>query len=149
MALRPTIDLFLTDKEIAVAGVSRDPKKFGNILFWTLKNKGYKVYPVNPNTDDIEGNICYRKLKDLPVEVKNLLVTTSKNDTENIIREAIDKGFRNIWIQNGCETDKAIKLAKDNHINLVSGVCILMYADPKGFHKFHQVLAKWFGKYEV
>ncbi|HEY4788541.1 MAG TPA: CoA-binding protein [Bacteroidales bacterium] len=148
MRLRPTINLFLTGKQLAIAGVSRDPKKFGNLLFWTLKSKGYHVFPVNPNATVIGDNVCYRNLKDLPVEVENLLIVTPKKDTEKVMKEAIERGFKNIWIQNGCETAEAIKLAHNNHINLVSGCCILMYANPKGFHKLHQMVTKWIGKYE-
>lgn len=148
MSLRPFIDQFLTSKKIAIAGVSRDPKKFGNLLFLTLLNKGYEVYPINPNADDIEGHTCYHHVKELPEDVKFLLVATNKDDTELVVREAIEKGLKNIWIQNGCESDAAIKLAHDNKINLISSCCILMYAGPKGFHKFHMVLSKWIGKYE-
>jgi len=84
----------------------------------------------------------------LPMEVKDLLIATAVKDTDDVIKEAIDKGIKNIWIQNGSETASAIKMAQDNHINLVTGACFLMYAEPKGFHKFHQVVAKMFGKYE-
>jgi uncharacterized protein len=148
MSLRPIINQFLTSKKIAIAGVSRKPKKFGNILYWTLVHKGYEVYPVNPHADTIEGNTCYHHLKDLPADVEYLLITTNKEDTETVVKEAIEKGFKNIWIQDGCETEEAIKLAKDHSVNLISNCCILMYAAPKGFHKFHQVITKWIGKYE-
>ena len=148
MNQRFTIDEFLTNRKIAIAGVSRDPKKFGNVLYCTLKNKGYEVYPVNPNIDTIDDCACYRHIKDLPTEVKDLLVVTAAKDTDYVVKEAIDKGIKNIWIQNGSETESAIKLAKDHQINLVTSACILMYAEPKGFHKFHQVVAKMFGKYE-
>jgi len=148
MRLRPTINQFLTSKKIAIAGVSRDPRKFGNVLYWTLVKKGYDVYPINPNADTIEGNICYH-LEELPEDIKSLLVATSKNDTESVIKDAIEKGFKNIWIQNGSETEAAINLAKEKEINLVTHCCILMYAEPKGFHRLHEMVSKLIGKYEV
>lgn len=148
MSVRSTIDEFLTSKKLAIAGVSRDPKKFGHILYCTLKKKGYQVYPVNPSADIIDGCVCYRNISDLPTEVKDLLVVTATKDTDMVIKAAIDRGIKNIWIQNGSETYNAVKMAMDNHVNLVTGMCILMYAEPSGFHKFHQVLAKVFGSYE-
>lgn len=148
MSVRATIDEFLTSKKLAVAGVSRDPKKFGHVLYCTLKNKGYEVYPVNPSTDIIDGCICYRKVTDLPRDVNDLLIATATKDTDAVIKDAINKGIKNIWIQSGSETYSAVKMAMDNEVNLVTGMCILMYAEPSGFHKFHQVLAKVFGKYE-
>ena len=148
MSKRDTIDEFITSKKIAIAGVSRDPKKFGHTLYCTLKDKGYEVYPINPNADTIEGSSCYHQISDLPSDVKSLLVVTAQKDTDIVMKAAIDRGFKNIWIQNGCETTDSIRIANENNINLVSGCCILMYAQPSGFHKFHQTLAKWFGKYE-
>jgi predicted CoA-binding protein len=148
MSKRVIIDEFITSKKIAIAGVSRNPKKFGHLLYCTLKDKGYEVYPVNPNADSIDGCLCYQKIADLPDDVKNLLVTTARKDTDIVVKEAIDKGFKNIWLQSGCETSDSIRIANENHVNLVFGCCILMYAQPTGFHKFHQVLSRWFGKYE-
>lgn len=148
MGKRAIIDEFITSKKIAVAGVSRDPKKFGHVLYCTLKDKGYEVFPVNPNADTIEGCACYHRMEDLPGDVENLLVATAQKDTDLVLKEAIDRGFKNIWIQSGSETSESLRMAAESHINLVFGCCILMYAEPSGFHKFHQVLAKWFGKYE-
>jgi predicted CoA-binding protein len=48
---------FVKDKEIAIAGVSRDPHKFGNIAYKTLKSKGLSIYPINPNTDKLDNAI--------------------------------------------------------------------------------------------
>lgn len=138
---------FVKDGEIAVAGASRNPKKFGNIVLKTLKSKGLHVYPLNPNTDQIEGDTCYRNLKDLPANVKNLVVLLKPSQTEKIVREAISNGIKKVWIQQGSETAEAVKTAKEAGITLISGKCILMYADPSGVHKFHMRINKLFGKY--
>ena len=149
MNSRTTINLFLNNKTLAVAGVSRNPKKFGNMVYRTLKEKGYRILPINPNADSIEGDPCFRSIADLPSDISMLLVVTHKRDTADIIKQAIEKGFRHVWIQHGCETEEALQIAQENNINLVSGACIMMYADPKGVHKFHQLLAKWFGAYHL
>lgn len=147
MIRRPVIDLFLNDKNIALAGVSRDPKKFGNVVYKTLLKKGYTTYPVNPNAETIEDKKSYKNLAELPEEVKSLLIVTNKKDTEKVMEAAVSKGVKNIWIQRGSETEKAIKIAKENHINLIWGICILLYTNPSGFHRFHECIAKLFGTY--
>lgn len=138
---------FLNDKEIALAGVSRNPKKFGNAVYKTLKSKGIKIYPVNPNVDLIEDEICYRSLNDLPAHVKNLLILLKPSETEKILKEAISRGIKKIWIQQGSENATVVELANEAGITLITGKCVLMYADPTGFHKFHMRLNKLFGKY--
>jgi predicted CoA-binding protein len=147
MNSRQTIDIFLQEKKIAIAGVSRDPKKFGNIMFRTVKEKGYAPIPVNPKGGTIDEIVCIDSIANLGSDIHNLLIITHKRDTKKVLEEAISKGINNIWIQNGCETKEAIKIAEENNINLVSKACFLMYAKPKGFHRFHQTLAKWVGRY--
>jgi predicted CoA-binding protein len=149
MNSRTTINLFLSNKTLAIAGVSRNPQKFGNVVFRTLKEKGYRILPINPNTDSIDGGPCFHSIENLPADVSTLLIVTHKHETAGVMQKAIDKGFRHIWIQRGCETEEALQLANENNINLVSKACIMMYADPKGIHKFHQMLAKLFGAYQV
>lgn len=147
MNSRTIIDQFLNAKTIAVAGASRNPKKFGNIVCKTLSEKGYQLIPVNPKAESINGIPCVHSISELPAGVGNLLVVTNKNKSRDVVQEAIQKGLKNIWIQNGCETTEAIELAEKNQVNLTSKACIIMYADPKGFHKFHQRIARFFGQY--
>lgn len=148
MNSRTTINLFLGSKTLAISGVSRNHQKFGNMVFRILKEKGYQLFPINPNADAIDGTTCYHSVKDIPSDITTLLIVNHKKDTAGVLKEAIEKGFRHIWIQRGSESDEALQLAQENNINLVSKACFLMYANPKGFHKFHQTLAKLFGSYQ-
>lgn len=138
---------FVADKDIAVAGTSRNPKKFGNVVYQTLKSKGLNIYPLNPNVDAIGSDACYRSLQDLPANVKNLVVLLKPSETEKIIKDAIAKGIQKVWIQQGSESADAVKIAKDGGLSVITGKCILMYANPTGFHKFHMRMNKLFGKY--
>jgi len=147
MEIRAIIDKFLQNKKLAIAGVSHNPRKFGYLVFKTAKEKGYFVTPVNPKGGIIDGIPCVESVTNLSEDIHNLLITTHKKDTARVVEEAIAKGIRNIWIQNGCESDESIRIAREHNVQLVSGVCFLMYAWPKGAHKFHQTLTKWFGRY--
>jgi hypothetical protein len=147
MNTRKKIDIFLNDRNLAIAGVSRNPRKFGNIIFRSLREKGFSITPINPNGGRINDVTCLESLADLSEENKNLLIVTHKRDTRAVLEEALAKGIKNIWIQNGCETEEALKLAMEHDINLVSKACFLMYANPKGFHRIHQIIANWVGRY--
>jgi hypothetical protein len=147
-SMRDTIDRFLYNKKIAIAGVSHNPKKFGYILYKTAREKGYSVIPINPKGGKIDDVTCLQSVAMLDSDILQLLIATNKRDTVKVVEEAIAKGIRNIWIQNGCESNEAIKIAKENNINLIYKECFLMYAWPKGIHKFHQVISNWIGKYK-
>lgn len=145
-ATRSSIESFLATRKIAVAGVSKDQKKFGHIVFKTLIEKGFEIFPINPTTDMIASTPCFRNVSALPVNVHNLLILTPRKQTHEVVAEAVRKGIDHIWIQRGSETRETVDLIKAHKINLITGECILMHADPvTGIHKFHRTLKKLFG----
>ena len=66
MAKKSLVEMFLTQSTLAIVGVSRNDKKFGNVIFRELSAKGYKILPVNPNAERIGEERCYPSLKALP-----------------------------------------------------------------------------------
>jgi len=148
MTTMQSINSFLEQDKIAVAGVSRAKQKFGNAIFRELNKKGFEVYPVNPNMDNYQGRKCYHTVSELPEGVSALVINTKNDTTLNLIEEAKAKGIRNIWLQQGCADKDTLKNLNEPDINIVSRQCILMYADPVGgFHGFHRWLKESFGKF--
>jgi len=141
------IEEFLGSEPIAVVGVSRDPKKFGFAAFKELKEKGMNVIPVNPNATEILGTKVYPDIKALPADVKGLIIVTGKDKTAGIIREAKEKGYKQIWIQQMAGTPEAIKELEGSDINYITGQCILMHYKPHSIHKFHKGFNKFFGRF--
>ena len=142
-----TINAFLEPRKFAFIGLSRDEKKFSRAVFKELKKKGYTMFPVNPNLDEVDGIKCYRDLSELPADVKHALFMTPKENTAGAVENAVHHGFTHIWIQQGAETKEAIDVANENGAKLVSKTCILMHAAPSGVHKFHGAIMKFFGAF--
>ncbi|MDZ7741181.1 MAG: CoA-binding protein [Bacteroidota bacterium] len=139
---------FLEPKKLAVAGVSRNKKKFGHAVFKELREKDFEVFPINPNTSEIEGVKCYPGIRELPEEVECLHIVTPKAQTLDILKEAHEKGIKKVWIQQSSDTPEAIKFAEEHDISLIHKKCILMYAEPvTNIHKIHRILNKFFGLY--
>lgn len=141
------INEFMDAQPIAMVGVSRNPKKFGYTAFKELKEKGMKLIPVNPNASEILGEKAYANVKELPGDVKSILVFTKKDQTAAVVRDAKDKGIKNIWIQQMADSKEAIDTLKDSGINTITGECILMHYKPHSIHKFHGSLKKMFGRF--
>ena len=145
-ATKASIDLFLSSQKVAIAGVSREPKKFGFQVFKQLKEKGFEVYPINPNVDYIDGTPCFRSVSSLPLNVHSLVIITPKNKTRDIVSEAMAKGIDSIWIQQMSDTPEAIELTRAHPVNQITKECILMHTAPvTGIHKFHRNVKRWFG----
>ena len=118
---------FLNKRNIfAVVGASRDPKKYGYQVYKDLKEAGYEVYPVNPNTDRILGERCYPELGDLPTKPDVVDVVVPPKITEEIVKTCKRFGITQVWMQPGSESDVAIKFCNDNGIDLVYGVCVMI-----------------------
>ena len=78
MITKKDIEKFLEPKNLAIAGVSRNPKKFGHLVYEELEKRGYDVYPVNPPPLKLHGENCFRSVSDLPAGVDRLLILTPK-----------------------------------------------------------------------
>ncbi|MBN1822513.1 MAG: CoA-binding protein [Prolixibacteraceae bacterium] len=142
------IEKFLEPKKLAIAGVSRDSKKFGAVVFNDLKKKGFEIYPINPNVDEIYGEKCYRSVDELPTDAERLFIATPKKETAEVIKKAAEKGIKMIWIQLSADTPEAIEIAAEKNIELIYKKCIYMFAEPvESVHKFHRFCVKLFGSY--
>lgn len=140
------IDRFLNCKVIAVAGASRKEKSFSASAITHLWNKGYTVIRINPNF--VENNAVrneFKSVTDLPKKVNNLLVLTNSSQTLEVVKQGIERGIKNIWIQQKSETPEVIALCRANNVNLIYNQCIFMFTQPEGLHKFHYNLKKFFG----
>ncbi|MBP1666991.1 MAG: CoA-binding protein [Bacteroidetes bacterium] len=138
------IEEFIASEPIAMAGVSRNPKKFGFAAFRELKEKGMNIIPVNPNASEIHGAKVFPDIKSLPEDVRGLIIMTSRQKTAGIIKEAREKGIRQIWIQQMAESSEALKELEGSGINYITKECILMHYKPHGIHRFHSAIRKFF-----
>ncbi len=121
------IQKFLKKSNIfAVVGASRDPKKYGYQVYKDLREAGYEVYPVNPNTDKILGDKCYPDLGDLPTRPDVVDVVVPPKITEEIVKTCKKLGITKVWMQPGSESKTAIKFCDENGIDVVHGACVMI-----------------------
>ena len=147
MNTQAVVNDFLAQRSLAVVGVSRGGKKFGNRAYRELKAKGYCLFPIHPKAETLEGEPCYPSLDALPDHVGGVLTIVPPDQTEQVVRDAAAAGIRRVWMQQGAESGEAISFCEENGISVVSGECILMFAEPlKFYHRPHRWLWKLLGK---
>jgi uncharacterized protein len=141
------IEDFVSHNTFAIVGVSRGGKKFGNITFRELSSHGYKLYPIHPRAETLEGVPAYKNFTSLPEKVDGVIIIVPPVQTELVIREAFAAGIRRVWMQQGAESDSAINYCQANGIVAIHGHCINMFAhNTSSYHKFHRGILKFFGK---
>jgi predicted CoA-binding protein len=129
---------FLASRRIAVTGVSRTGQGHGsNVVYQRLRDRGYEVFPINPNTDRVEGDRCYPNLGAVPGGVDAVVIGTRPETAEATVRECADLGIRQVWMHRsmdaGSVSAAATQYGRSHGMTVIDGGCPLMYdpaADP-------------------
>ena len=96
MTSKSTVDEFLAQPTLAVVGVSRDPKAFANGAYKELKEKGYRLLPVNPHMETFDGEACYPSLQALPKPPGGALVMVAPAQAEGVVQDAAAAGIKRV-----------------------------------------------------
>lgn len=144
---------FLAQKNIAVAGVSRNEKRAANFIYKKLRGLAYNVAAVNPNATTVEGDTCYPDLTSIPVKPGAVVIVTKPSITESIVKECAVLGISKVWIHNGIDSKAAsvspaaIEFCKKNGITVIPFGCPMMYCRNADLgHRFMCWLHKLNGK---
>jgi predicted CoA-binding protein len=123
---------FLTHKRVAVTGVSREPGSHGsNVVYRRLRDRGYKVFAVNPNADQVEGDQTYHDLRSIPGGVEAVVIGTRPETAEATMRECADLGIKHVWMHRGpgagSVSVEAAKYGREHGIAVIDGGCPCMF----------------------
>jgi predicted CoA-binding protein len=123
---------FLANKRVAVTGVSRQPKGHGsNVVYKRLRDRGYEVYAVNPNADEVEGDPCYHDLRSIPGGVDGVVIAARPETAENTMRECAELGIKHVWMHRGpgagSVSEPAADYGRKQGIAVIDGGCPCMF----------------------
>jgi predicted CoA-binding protein len=130
MTTKREIDEFLAQKTLAIVGVSRGGKKFGNAILRDLTKLGYRLLPVHPAAAEVDGVRAFPSLAALPEPVGGVIVVVPPAQAQGVVKEAAAHGIRRVWLQQGAESADAIRFCQENGMSVVHGECVLMYPKP-------------------
>jgi predicted CoA-binding protein len=125
---------FLAKRRIAVTGVSRKPENHGgNVVYKRLRERGYEVFAVNPNADEVEGDRAYHDVRSIPGGVDAVVIATRPETAEATMRECADLGIKHVWMHRsfgaGSVSDTATQYGRERGITVIDGGCPCMF-DP-------------------
>jgi uncharacterized protein len=123
---------FLTHKRVAVTGVSREPKNHGsNVVFNRLRDRGYEVFAVNPNAEQVEGAPAYHDLRSIPGGVEAVVIATKPERAEETMRECAELGIQHVWMHRGpgpgSVSETAADYGRQHGISVIDGGCPCMF----------------------
>jgi len=96
-------EILSNSKTVAVVGISPKEDRPSYIVASYLKSKGYQIIPVRPDGEEILGEKVYHSLSEIPKEIKVEVVDIFRKseDVPPIVEEAIQRGAKVVWMQEG------------------------------------------------
>ena len=112
-------------KTIALIGASSNPSRDSYKIMKFLIDRGYKVFPVNPNEANnfILGQKCYLNLKSIKEKIDMVDIFRAKEFIFDITQEAIELKVKIIWTQENLIDEKAAKLGNDAGLTVIMDEC--------------------------
>jgi predicted CoA-binding protein len=148
VSVKEAADAFLANKRIAVTGVSRTADGHGsNTVYKRLRERGYEVFAVNPNADEVEGDRCYHSLREIPDGVDAVVIATRPEVAEATMRECDELGIKLTWMHRsfgaGSVCAEATVYGREHGITVIDGGCPLMFDPTADFgHKVMRMLLR-------
>ena len=130
------ISFFFNPKSICVIGASDKTGKVGNTVMENLIQSGYsgKIYPVNPNIDEILGIKVYKSVLDIPDEVEVAIFVIKALFVPDVAEECgkkgvkglivITAGFKEIGGNGVIREERLIEIAKKYNMRILGPNCL-------------------------
>ena len=113
-------------KTIAVVGCSSNPEKAAHRIPRYMKEHGYKIIPVNPNSETVLGEKAYKSILDVKEKIDILDIFRPSEECLEVVKEAIKIKPRVIWMQSGIINEDAKEIAEQHGIKVVMDKCIMV-----------------------
>ena len=122
---------FLNPSSIAIIGASSNEKKTGSRIQRFLIAHGYKgkIFPVNPNRDNIFGLRCYPDLKTINEKIDHIFIALDGNKIIEAIKEAVSLnvkcatilsgGFSESGLEGAGLENKILDIAKKGNLRIL------------------------------
>ena len=159
--LKALVQDFLSQKKIAVVGVSDRRDTGCNLSYRKFKQSGYQVYAINPRISAFEGDPCYPDLRSLPEKPDGVFILANPSITEQIVRQCIDLGIPRVWMHCMMGTrpglaasmssvsPAALELCRQNNITVIPGSCPNQFLSPDMGHRMMRGLWSLMGFMKV
>jgi predicted CoA-binding protein len=136
--IKEAADEFLAAKRVAVTGVSREPKTHAsNVVYKRLRDRGYEVFAINPNADEIDGEPCYHDLRSIPGGVEAVVIATRPERADETMHECVELGIEHVWMHRGpgggSVSATAAEYGREHGVHVIDGGCPCMFGRTADF----------------
>jgi predicted CoA-binding protein len=119
-------DRAIGEKTVAVVGASGDRAKYGNKAVRALRDAGWRVFPIHPSLEEIEGIAAYPSLDALPVaRLDQVSFYVPPSIGIRILDEVARLEVGELWLNPGTESPEVLARANELGLNVIQACSIL------------------------
>ncbi len=112
-------------KSVAIVGISADPLRPSHGVWQYLKSASdYALYLVNPTISEIDGEVVYPSLADLPVVPDMVDVFRRREHLRSVLSDTIEVGAKTLWLQQGLADDEVARDGAAAELQVVMDRCL-------------------------
>jgi len=112
-------------KTIALVGLSDNPDRPSYRVAAYLKEKGFRIIPVNPAIDQALGEKAYPTLVDVPETVDIVDIFRKPESVPEIVEQAVKIGAQTVWMQEGIIHNQAAERVASAGLRVVMDKCMM------------------------
>ena len=128
--MEPAVQDFLSSRRIALVGFSRNPRDFSRMLDARLRERGYEVVPVHPESVELDGRRAFPRVGAIEPAVDAALVMIPPSLAKAVALDCLDAGVRHIWFHRGSgqgsASPEALDLCRSRGVTPVVDLCPMM-----------------------
>jgi uncharacterized protein len=118
---------------VAVVGASKNPEKEAFTVPAYLKAHGYRIIPVNPTTDRVDGERAYPSLSALPDELAKSVdvveVFRPSEELPQVASQVVEMKRKTgrplvFWAQTGLENEQAKEILRNGQVDYIMDACM-------------------------
>lgn len=129
--LHDAAEEFLRQQRIAVAGVSCDTRQPANLIYRRLRETGHRVFAVNPNAEEVEGDRCYPSVRAIEEPIDGVVIVTPADAAAGVVEDCAAAGVPRVWLHRGLGpgslSDDAVAACRRLGIAVIPGGCPNMF----------------------
>ena len=115
----------MSELSVAIIGASQDRRKYGNKAVRAYHDNGYRVYPINPNEEEVEGLRTYPTIDAVPGEIDYVSLYVPPAVGIKLLPAIAAKGPKELWLNPGSESDELVEAAADLHLRTILACSIV------------------------
>lgn len=117
-------------KNFAVIGVTEDQDKYGYRIYKKLKDCGYHTFGISHKYNEVDGDIMYKSLEDIPSPIDVVVFVVNPKYSQNYTGQMRSIGIRYAWMQPRTYNEKTLEAMKELGITPIID-CVLRQLDKK------------------